>query len=573
VIIGVDTLRSDHLGCYGYERETTPNIDRFASGGTLFENVYSQSPWTLPSFATVFTSLYPSQHGAGSLETRMRTSFPPLAMILLKNGYSTGAIINAPALKRQFGINRGFEFYDVNPPGVERRAETVTEDALAWIDANSDGPFFAFVHYFDPHLSYSPPQPFDTRFDPDYSGRIGRAFDLTEFPGTRTNNFEELRVLTDADWNHIVSLYDGEIAYTDQAVAALIEGLEERGLRDNTLLVFLSDHGEEFFEHEGFEHGHTLYNELLKVPLILSLPGVIPQGKRIEQPVRLLDVMPTALDVMGIPPGTHVEGVSLEPLIAGKELSGTRSSLHPHHVSFAEAMLHGPEQKSLISHPWKLIYTMHSGERSLFNLDADPGETENLIGSESEIREALDEVLYRTLFALSKTWYIEIAGDEETVFDIDVEARRRPMAGRIGLHALFDEGGMITECAQDPLKDDHILSYRNLSVSGPVTIAFQASPDRVTVEFDVRIDGEPVPDLVYLGDSLGHPEGVPFTFARESGHCHSSRTRWATLRECPSPSADSAERILTASLPNALSHRISWCGTPGNRGGTFGPPD
>ena len=388
VLIGVDTVRPDHLGCYGYERNVSPNIDRLAEGGVLFENVISPCPWTLPSFATIFTSLYPSQHGAMGARTAMRGGFPTLASLLEGNGYATGAIINAPYLKGKFHMDRGFDFYYMTPPGG-RAADGTTEDALRWIDENSTGPFFMFVHYFDPHIPYAPPAPYDSIFDAGYAGKVRKPYNPKWLPRARLHGLERVTNLKQADRNHIEALYDGEVAFTDEAIGALFDGLEARGLTRNTLIVFLSDHGEEFFEHGGFEHGHSLFGELLRAPLILSMPGRIPESRRVSEQVRLVDVLPTLLDLLGMGPEAHFEGRSLAGLFAdgagtGDDgeggMGGGAPCLLPHDFAYAEALLYGGEQKSLTAYPWKLIYEMQEGEISLFNLREDPGEQQNLAG-------------------------------------------------------------------------------------------------------------------------------------------------------------------------------------------------
>jgi arylsulfatase A-like enzyme len=514
MVIGVDTLRPDHLGCYGYERDTSPEIDKLAGEGVLFENVMSQSPWTLPSFATVFTSLYPTQHGAGTMKSMMRTSFPPLAMMLLKQGYSTGAIINAPALRREFGLNRGFEVYDTNPPSVERTADQVTEDALEWIDQHRQGPFFIFVHYFDPHLSYSPPEPYDTVFDPDYRGRIGDSFDLTEFPRARVTNFETMKVLTEEDWNHIRSLYDGEIAFTDKAIGTLMQGIEEMGLREKTLIVFLSDHGEEFFEHGGFEHGHTHYNELLRVPMIFSFPGELARNTRVSRQVRLLDVTPTVLDFLGIEPDTHLEGISLRPLLTGVgDIEPSLVSLLPHDIAFAEAMLHGREQKSITAYPWKLIRDAVTGDEMLFNLEDDPGENTDLLTEAGDTRTVLEEVLFKTLFGLSDTWYVELAGGgADHTFDLAITTKTVAASSSFELRKVMDEkrrfvADDVLEFADGP---SNVLRLEDITLSGSLTLAFQVRPWRVPLSFDLRIDGVPAIGRTYLGESLSEPDEMPF---------------------------------------------------------------
>jgi arylsulfatase A-like enzyme len=214
LLIGVDTLRRDHLGCYGYGRATSPRIDELARTGIVFEHAVASSPWTLPSFATVFTSLYPSQHGAKGILSPMGERFPTLATLLRDNGYSTGAIVNAPFLKASYGVARGFDTYDVASP-EDRVADGTTSDALDWIDSTGDRPFFLFVHYFDPHLPYSPPEPYDTLFCPDYSGTIPNPYDPANLPLIRDRGFKQLEGLSSEDWARIESLYDGEIAFAD----------------------------------------------------------------------------------------------------------------------------------------------------------------------------------------------------------------------------------------------------------------------------------------------------------------------------------------------------------------------
>ena len=225
VIIGVDTLRPDHLGCYGYDRDASPGIDKFATQGVLFENVISHSPWTLPSFASIFTSLYPAQHGASALNSQLRTDHPTLAMMLLKKGYSTAAIINAPFLRPEFKAGPGLRVYDYRPPFADRLADGTTADALAWIDGHTGEPFFVFVHYFDPHLPYQPPAPYDTRFAPGYTGDLTASFDINLFPRARATNFETMKAVPAEDWDYIRALYDGEIAFTDRAVGELLPAL------------------------------------------------------------------------------------------------------------------------------------------------------------------------------------------------------------------------------------------------------------------------------------------------------------------------------------------------------------
>ncbi len=514
MIIAVDTLRADHLGCYGYERDTSPHIDDLAAQGVLCERCVSSSPWTLPSFSTVFTSLYPTQHGAETVHSTLRESFPTLADILKEHGYATGAVVNAPALKPAYGVDRGFDHYHMTP-AEGRLADGTTSDALAWLDTIGDHPFFAFVHYFDPHLSYSPPPPYEKKFTGDYAGPIGDSFNLEGFSRVRDSMFVQMQDLSAADWGRIVALYDGEIAFTDKAIADLLRGLDERNLRDNTLIVFLSDHGEEFFEHGGFEHGHTMYEELLHVPLFFCLPGRLPEDVRLSRSVRLLDIAPTILDLLGIEPPPHYEGMSIGPLLQGKGQTLDRGgALLPHDVAYSEATMHGREKKSVTAYPWKLVHEMGTEEQMLFNLAEDPREMQNVIEAHQDRLDPLVRLLFQALFGISDTWYVEIAaGAGRPVFDVDVTVERNLMPGDITLHRVLDKSGDIVE-APCPLIIDRAGSHlrlKDLRFSGSLVLAFKVYPEHFPVQFDFRIDGRSALGSTYLGEALQTPDAMPFT--------------------------------------------------------------
>jgi arylsulfatase A-like enzyme len=521
VIIGVDTVCSDHLSCYGYDRETSPEIDNLAARGTLFENAVSQAPWTLPSFATIFTSLYPVQHGASAQNTKLRTDHPTLAMMLLKKGYSTAGIINAPFLRPEYKLDRGFEHYDYKPPFAGRIAGGTTADALAWIDEHIDEHFFIFVHYFDPHEPYAPPEPYDTKFCPDYSGELSAPFSLSFFPRARATDFETMKTVSEADWNYIRALYDGEICYADQAIGDLIAGIDERGLTDNTLIVFLSDHGEEFFEHGGFEHGHTLYNELVKVPLIISLPGQIPENARIADHVRLIDVAPTVLDLLGITPPAHLQGASLKPLITGKgEVIAPEGSLLPPGIGYSESLLYGTERKSILAYPWKYTYEVMTGNHMLFNLMADPDEMEDVSAADAEALRPLEELLARTMFGISETWYIELCGDgDEHTFDIDVDSRSGQRTGSVYISRAFDSGDRMVDIGvvgRGGVASGGV-ALKGLKLSSRATIAFKVEPESTPLKIDARIDGKTALESVYLGMALENPATMPFAVNTRPG--------------------------------------------------------
>jgi hypothetical protein len=446
----------------------------------------------------------------------MRTSFPTLASILAENGFATGAVINVSVLNPSFGVDRGFQHYDVSPPGVKRTADKVTEDALAWIDLNRDRPFLMFVHYFDPHLSYAPPAPYDTAFDPDYSGRIGRSFEQEDLERLSPVLFGRQDPETRADWNHIRALYDGEIAFTDDAIGDLLEGLEARGLKDKTLVVLLSDHGEEFFEHGGFGHGHTLYREVIQVPFIVSLPGEFPEGARVTRQVRLVDVMPTIVDVLGIEVKSHVEGVSLVPLIEGTfGLGQAPGSQFPPDVAYSEGNIRGPEVRGISRFPWKLIYTVSSDERFVFDLRSDPGEVKDLRPEGLEAAESLESMLFHSMYALSDTWYVEMVGDGQAhIFDLRILARKGVGIGRIHTPRLLDDRGHF---AEEPglVETDasgSVIEIRDLELRGSLVLAFRTDMAQgLPLTFDFRIDGEPAHQQTYVGRAFRQPGQMPFS--------------------------------------------------------------
>ncbi|UCE87113.1 MAG: sulfatase [Deltaproteobacteria bacterium] len=304
VLIVIDTLRADHLGAYGHARPTSPNIDRWSKRGALFEQALASSPWTLPSFGAIYTGRHPSQHRAGQLIVRqppertfarLDAATPTLAERLSERGYATAAVVTNPFLHPSFGIARGIESYDYvrGDARRNRRASAVVDRALRWLDGRDARPFLLVVHCFDPHLAYDPPPSVRGRFTAGYTGSL-------ELPLNPLLQIRAGRVELDAaDRRFIEAAYDEELLFVDAQVGRLLDGLEARGLLTDTLVMLTSDHGEEFFEHDGFEHGHSAYQELLHVPLVVWGPGVRPG--RISPPVSHVDLVPTLLDALGQP--------------------------------------------------------------------------------------------------------------------------------------------------------------------------------------------------------------------------------------------------------------------------------
>ena len=524
VIIAVDSLRPDHLGCYGYGRPTSPTVDALAAKGVLFENVISQASWTTPSFGTVLTGLYPSQHGALTINNMIRASVPTLATILKAKGYATAGIVNAPALSPGFGFQRGFGSYDIAEVET-RKAAAISDDALKWIDSvDSDRhqPFLLFLHYFDAHLPYSPPAPYDTLFDSGYRGVWGKVFDPEEYAPTRKTLLEDMKKWPPEDWNHAKSLYDGEIRSTDEGIGALLRGLEARGLSKNTLLVFLSDHGQEFFEHGAYGHGHSLHAEVLRVPLIMVFPGKLPNAKRVREQVRLLDVTPTILDVLGLDEEERFEGASLLPLMTGRGPAEARpGAVLPSSIAYSEGVRVGGELKSLTGSTCKVIHQIESGTTEIYDLKADPGEIAGLhleegesagFAAEARCRDVV-RALFRAMFDMTESWHLEVRTEGRPHrLDIAISASRGIVAGEIYPVRTIDSAGMYY-----PLKlaaavpgTRRTISLKSLVVAKSLDLVFQSSPARYPVTFDLRIDGKPATEVTFLGSELVRPDGMPF---------------------------------------------------------------
>ena len=384
VLILVDTLRADHLGTYGYDRPVSPNLDALASEAAVFENAYAAATWTLPSVASMFTGLFPSQHDAGrpyeddrgEQFSVMRADVRVFPEVLRARGYVTGALVNAPFLHEGFGFARGFDDYDWAPASDSelRRADVTVDTALAWLDEHADEQFFLFVHVFDLHRHYDAPAPFRGRFTNQFGDPYAGTLDTLESRDLAEDNL---------DWPFIVAAYDEEIAFVDAHLGRFFEGMRSRGILDQSTVLLTSDHGEGFDEHGSSGHGHTLYNEMLRVPLMVWGPTV--RAGRYEDPVSLVDLEPTILEIADSGVATMGSASSLWPLLT------TGVSL-PRRTLFAE-WTHPGELKAVIRWPFKAIFEPGTDRRWLYDLSNDPGEEINLAGSrEAALYEFLSDL-------------------------------------------------------------------------------------------------------------------------------------------------------------------------------------
>jgi arylsulfatase A-like enzyme len=386
LLICIDSLRADHLGCYGYARDTSPTIDSLASVGSVFDNAIAQSSWTLPSHASLFTSLYQKSHGVNSILQALGATARTLAEQLRTEGYVTVAVISGGPLSVDHGLNQGFDVYDT---GCWEHSHThdVTNEctharATAWLRECGSGPFFLFAHYWDVHYDYLPPAPYDTLFDPTYRGD----FDSRGVISERLRPTD----LSRSDVNHLVALYDGEIAHTDRYVGMLLAELAAAHLSDNTIVALTSDHGDELFDHGTTGHGHTLYQELVRVPLIWVDPSRPTHGTRLQDMVQLVDVPPTILQRLGLHVPESMQGESMLPLMGGHHPDGR--------VVFSEVTTQDGLRRELVAGLLgknKIVFSPagHMGEVVAFDLASDPGEQRpqqpQSVSHGEELREAL----------------------------------------------------------------------------------------------------------------------------------------------------------------------------------------
>jgi choline-sulfatase len=364
----VDTLRADHLGCYGYNRPVSPHIDAFARGAAVFRHTVAQSSWTRPATTTILTGLLPRTHGVFGHRDALAPQAVTLAERLQAQGYRTAGFVTNPNVAPNFGLDQGFETYRLLGP-QRRTAAGVNERVAEWLDSEwkKDAPFFLYLHTMEPHAPYNPPPAFRQRFAPGLQNPAWTQMDFVEaLEAGETVATSEMR-------QGLQNLYDAEIAANDDAFGALVDLLVRRGLWDDTVVVFVSDHGEEFSDHGGWEHGKTLYNEMLEVPLIVRIPGTA--GKIVERQAQQVDVVPTILDALGLQVAAGLEGRSLlrgdgEP---GTDPQDTLSFSWLEEISLRSAAVTTPE--------WRLIEKRFPIPGSfLYDRRADPGELHNLAG-------------------------------------------------------------------------------------------------------------------------------------------------------------------------------------------------
>jgi arylsulfatase A-like enzyme/Flp pilus assembly protein TadD len=421
VLITIDTLRADHLGCYGYKRIKTPNIDGLAADGARFESAFAVVPVTLPSHSSMLTGTYPMLSGMHDFSgNKLSPLQPTLASVLKQSGYQTGAVIGAAVLDSRFGLNQGFEFYydhfdfsrldEANLDEMERPGNVVADVALDWLAKNSQKKFFLWMHLYDPHFPYHPPEPYSREY--------------------------------------AAQPYDGEIAFADEQVGRLLRFLKEKGIYRNTVIVLCGDHGESLGEHGEKTHGFFIYNATMHVPLIIRLPeNAAPHT--VSDPVSLVDLMPTVLGAVGLEIPSPVQGRSLLA-----ELRDDRTGRDRSDQTARERTLYGETFLPRIHFNWSELrgsentkyHFIDAPRPELYDLAKDPGEVHNLFTE----KKAVAEEMRAKLVSLIRDYSAGKEMAEKTGLDPALMERLKALG-----YAGFSGGG-------DPARNDPTNSSRNL---------------------------------------------------------------------------------------------------------------
>lgn len=396
LLVTLETTRADHLGAYGYHRDTSPALDDLAEDGVVFENAISASPRTNPSLATLMTSLYPHDHGVRNLLLPLEPEHRTLAEVLREAGYDTGAVQTHPRLVRGSGFEQGFQDYLDDVPD-HPLAEQAVDVAVDWVEDRRGGrrPWFLWLHLMDPHWTYDPPAAWRESFGPEHPlpseiYRRLRDREITIGPILYRNT------MTPGQIQGFVDLYDAEIRYTDHALGRLIGALRAAGDLERTLIVVTADHGESLGENDYyFEHGAFGSDAEIHVPLFVVAPGLIPPGTRSAATVRTLDVAPTVLDVLGLETGTGFRG---HTLLSGTGPGGieredrgafgeTGKVFHEENRVREVDGLAG-KWRWLRKGRFKLVHRPRAdggADRVLYDVETDPGETEDVAGRNPDV--------------------------------------------------------------------------------------------------------------------------------------------------------------------------------------------
>jgi arylsulfatase A-like enzyme len=394
VLITLESIRPEHLGCYGYDRPTSPALDALAAESVVYDDAHAVTSWTLASHASLFTGLYPTAHQAVGPVDVLGDDYETLAETLAAAGYATAGFASGPYLRRQHNLHQGFELYDdsfATAAHIQAHGEVtnpgITDAIVRYLRDGRDRqrPFLLFAYFWDPHYDYIPPPPNDTRFVPEGSVAV----DVTEYGVTRKIH----EGTPPEQMEYVLAQYDGEIRWTDEHLARIFDALREEGLWDDTVVIVTSDHGQEFFEHGAKGHKNNLFVESVRVPLLVKHAGNGPRGHD-DRLVSLVDVFPTVVELAGASSEIPFHGVSLldaEPP-AGREIFFELLSIW-YRTGNGRTTETRESWYAMRTHDHKLVSVPKRGKEMLFDVRNDPGERKNTAPQEAELAGSLSRRL------------------------------------------------------------------------------------------------------------------------------------------------------------------------------------
>lgn len=506
VLIVSDALRPDFLGCYGYPLPVSPNIDSLATAGVLFETAVSHAPWTKTSFSSIFTSLYPFQHGVTDWECAMPDSVATLAEILRARGYNTLAVINMLGLTGESKVTKGFA--KVSEANQRDRDAVATTDAAVELIKGSREPFFIVIHYFDTHWPY----------------RHGSGIRPAQ-SGDQADDTKQR--------------YAACIEYVDESVGRLVAFLRQEGTLENSALFITADHGDAFMEHGRVSHGNYLYDEEVRVPLIINFPARYPGGRRITEQVRHIDLLPTMVELAGATDRGHREGVSLDRLARegsrGSEPSarqGAAQLLPPDYTLCEIDLSRAPWSKCVRTNGWKLIIEPPTSDVQLYDLKKDPGEKTNLWGTGLPMGDTLLAMINRVPGTAIRGWRLAYNGataNGELIATIRVQG-----GGRIAAAEAAAGEALLAFVLS---ADSSALAVR-ITPQNPQMLIFDVDPASSPLTVEVTGSGENLPSTVHVGAVGERPLntplaltsegalGLPRAFRRDAGQAESQVFVW-----------------------------------------------
>jgi arylsulfatase A-like enzyme len=501
VLIVIDALRPDHLGCYGYRRPTSPVIDELAANGVLFETAIAAAPWTKTSFSSFLTSLYPFQHGVGGWAQIMPDSVVTLPEVLGEHGYNTMAVINMLGITGRFKVLKGID--EVSAAAKYKRdAAKATTDAIELM-GKAQPPFFILVHYFDVHWPYRPPV--------KYVDMIRTDADIDPFVVKEAIKRGALERPPQEMIDREMLLYDACIRFTDTEIAKVLDFLDGTGLRDETVVIVTADHGEAFWEHGAGSHGRAVYDEEIKVPLIFNNERLYPAPQRIDTQVSLLDLVPTIARLAGATDNHHREGRDLGPLIRKGAFEPVPGRFLPADLDLAESTLKKtPDTKGIRSRDWKIILEPATSLVELYNLRDDAQELDNLWGRAGAIGDSLAAMIRQIPGSSVNGWRIGFtgAGSVTARFRVDVEVEEGHKL--MGVEKLVAGAGEAVGVSGDSTAFQFDIRPAHQQI-----VLFDTQPAKARVRFNIKGSGEEIGDVVYTGIRDTAPLGKAFTLDRE----------------------------------------------------------